>query len=239
MCLNRGDETLNVINTGKVKTVYDAGDGTAVIEFRDDITAGDGAKKESKGGKGAINAVISARLLRLLEEKGIKTHFKDFQEPNKLVVHRVKIIPVEVILRNIATGSLVRRYPFKEGAVLDPPIVEFGLKDDDYHDPMINDDIAIALKLCTKKDLAEMKEMALKVNQILKEFFFQRGILLVDFKLEFGKKNGGLLLADEISPDTCRFWDKETREIMDKDRFRKDMGSVIDFYEEVKRRVLS
>ncbi|MFQ5801074.1 MAG: phosphoribosylaminoimidazolesuccinocarboxamide synthase [Candidatus Hydrothermarchaeales archaeon] len=228
------------IYQGKAKTVYDAGEGIAVIEFRDDITAGDGAKKERKEGKGAINAEISARLLNLLEESGIKTHFIEFQKPNRLVVRNVKIIPVEVILRNIATGSLVRRYPFKEGEVLDSPVVEFGYKSDEYHDPMLNDEIALALNLCTGEELEYMRNETRKINTVLKDFFLDRGIILVDFKLEFGRTaEGEIVLVDEISPDTCRFWDKETREIMDKDRFRRDMGDVLEFYNEVKRRVLS
>jgi phosphoribosylaminoimidazole-succinocarboxamide synthase len=231
---------MKIINQGKVKTVYDAGGGRAIIEFRDEITAGDGAKKETKEGKGSINAEISARLLSLLEENGVATHFKEFQRPNKFVVEKVEILPVEVILRNIATGSLVRRYPFKDGSELSPPIVEFGYKNDDYHDPMLNDDIALALGLCSRDDLALMRNEALKVNKVLREFFAERGVLLVDFKLEFGRTGDGqIVLADEISPDTCRFWDKETGEVMDKDRFRKDMGSVLEFYSEVRRRVLS
>ena len=163
---------MKTITTGKVKTVYDAGEGKAIIEFRDDITAGDGAKKEAKEGKGSINAEISARLLRFLEEKGVKTHLKEFVRPNKFLVTKVEIIPVEVILRNIATGSLVRRFPFEEGSELNPPIVEFGYKNDDYHDPMLNNDIALALGLCTRDDLTVMRRLALKVNDLLKEFFF-------------------------------------------------------------------
>jgi phosphoribosylaminoimidazole-succinocarboxamide synthase len=231
---------MELLYQGKAKTVYDAGDGKALIEFRDDITAGDGAKKETKKAKGAINAEISTRLLELLGGHGIRTHFIEFQKPNRMLVKNVKIIPVEVILRNIATGSLVRRYPFKEGQPLDPPLVEFGYKSDEYHDPMLNDDIAVALGLCSKGDLDYMGEEAKRINRVLKDFFLERGIILVDFKLEFGRTdNGEIVLADEISPDTCRFWDKETMEIMDKDRFRKDMGDVLEFYNEVKRRVLS
>ncbi len=225
---------------GKVKTVYDSGGGSAIIEFRDDITAGDGAKKETKSGKGSINAEISAKILNLLESSGVKTHFLEFIEPNKLSVKKVEIIPVEVILRNIATGSLVRRYPFREGQTFDPPIVEFGYKSDRYHDPMVNDDIAISLGLCSIEDLEYMKGVTLKINRLLKDFFEKKGIILVDFKLEFGRTDDGdIVLADEISPDTCRFWDKDTGDVMDKDRFRKDMGSVIEFYKEVRRRVLS
>ena len=231
---------MKVITKGKVKTVYDTGDGNAIIEFHDDITAGDGAKKESKTGKGGINAQISARLLSLLSDAGIETHFIELMEPNKILVKKVNIILVEVILRNIATGSLLKRYPFKAGTEFQTPIVEFGYKNDEYHDPMLNTDIALALDLCTKEDLDIMKEKALRVNEVLKKFFMDRGIVLVDFKLEFGKTpDGKIILADEISPDTCRFWEKDTMEIMDKDRFRNDMGGVLEFYEEVKRRVLS
>jgi phosphoribosylaminoimidazole-succinocarboxamide synthase len=231
---------MKILNQGKVKTVYDVGGDRALIEFRDDITAGDGAKKEVKEGKGSINASISSKLLKLLEGEGIKTHFIKFEEPNKLIAEKVEIIPVEVILRNIATGSLVRRFPFSGGATLEPPIVEFGLKSDEYHDPMLNDEIAVALELCSKEDLEYLRTETLRINEILKTFFIERGITLVDFKLEFGRnKKGEIVLADEISPDTCRFWDAETGEVMDKDRFRRDMGSVLEFYKEVKRRVLS
>jgi phosphoribosylaminoimidazole-succinocarboxamide synthase len=237
----RGDQTkMKVVNQGKVKTVYDAGGGSAIIEFRDDITAGDGEKKETKQGKGGINAEISAKLLTLLKESGVQTHFKELKRPNMLLVDLVEIIPLEVIVRNIATGSLVRRFPFKEGSALEPPVVEFGYKSDRYHDPMLNDDIALSLGLCTGVELAKMRDESLKINDILKTFLFDRGIILVDFKVEFGRKGDGkIVLADEISPDTCRFWDRETGEIMDKDRFRRDLGGVLPFYEEVRRRVLS
>jgi len=161
---------LKVINVGKAKTVYDAGDDVAIIQFRDDITAGDGAKKAIEKGKGAINAEISVRLLEHLTERGIKTHFLRFEGPDRIHVKKVEIIPVEVILRNIATGSLVRRYPFKEGTALEPPIVEFGYKSDEYHDPMLNDDVALALGLCTTEELGIMREEAVKVNTILTEF---------------------------------------------------------------------
>ncbi|MFQ5975301.1 MAG: phosphoribosylaminoimidazolesuccinocarboxamide synthase, partial [Candidatus Hydrothermarchaeales archaeon] len=173
------------------------------------------------------------------EENNIKTHFIEFQRPNRFLVKKVKIIPLEVICRNIATGSLVRRFPFKEGTKLEPPIVEFGYKSDEYHDPMLNDEIAIALGASTKEELNEIREKTLKVNEILREFLISKGIILVDFKLEFGRDSeGNLLLADEITPDTCRFWDAKTKEIMDKDRFRKDLGSVLDYYREVKKRIV-
>jgi phosphoribosylaminoimidazole-succinocarboxamide synthase len=230
---------MKLIYKGKAKSVYERDEDTFLMEFRDDLTAGDGAKKDTKAGKGALNAEISARFFDILKEKGVETHFIEFQRPEKHVVKRVKIIPLEVICRNIATGSLVRRYPFKEGQELSPPIVEMGYKSDEYHDPMVNDDIAIALGAVESRgELEEIREITLKVNDILKEFLLERGIILVDFKLEFGRdREGNLLLADEVSPDTCRFWDAKTKEIMDKDRFRKDLGDVLEYYREVRRRI--
>ncbi len=232
---------MKLLYKGKAKSVYEKDADTAVIEFRNDITAGDGAKKESMQGKGSLNAEISTKFFELLRENKIRTHFIKFEKPNKHIVKKVKIIPLEVICRNIATGSLVRRYPFKEAQELRPPVIEMGYKSDEYHDPMLNDDIAIALGAAKdRKELEEMRKITLRVNDILKEFLLGKGIILVDFKLEFGyDSKGNLLLADEISPDTCRFWDAKTREIMDKDRFRKDMGSVLEYYEEVRRRILS
>lgn len=230
---------MKLLYKGKAKSVFERDADTLVMKFRDDLTAGDGAKKETKTGKGGLNSEISAKFFELLKNKGIKTHFINFEKPNKHVVKKVKIIPLEVICRNIATGSLVKRYPFKEGHDLKPPVVEMGYKSDAYHDPMLNDDVAIALGMATKNELDKMRKITLKVNEVLKEFLLKKGIILVDFKLEFGYDGRGtLLLADEISPDTCRFWDAKTREIMDKDRFRKDLGSVLEFYEEVRRRVV-
>lgn len=231
---------MKLLYKGKAKSVFERDASTVVMEFRDDLTAGDGAKKDTKKGKGSLNAEISARFFDLLIKNGIKTHFIEFEKPNRHIVKKVKIIPLEVICRNIATGSLVRRYPFKEGQELSPPTVEMGYKSDEYHDPMLNDDIAIALGAATKKELDEIRKITLSVNKILKDFLKEKKIILVDFKLEFGRdKEGNLLLADEISPDTCRFWDAKTKEILDKDRFRKDLGNVLEYYEEVKRRILS
>ncbi len=229
---------MKLLYKGKAKSVYEVDEKTVVIEFRDDITAMDGKKKSELKGKGELNAKISARLFEVLEENGIETHYIKFEEPNKIYAKKVEIIPVEVICRNIATGSLVRRYPFKDGTELKKPIVEFCLKSDEYHDPMINEDIAEALEIASREELANMRETTLKVNDVLRKFLLEKGIILVDFKLEFGRFNGKLLVADEISPDTCRFWDAKTREVMDKDRFRKDMGSVIEYYREVARRIL-
>ncbi len=230
---------MKLIYKGKAKNVYELDENRVVIEFRDDITAGDGEKKDTKAGKGKLNAEISAKFMELLRNEGIPTHFISFEEPNKHIAKKVEIIKVEVICRNIATGSLVRRYPFRDGQELSPPVVEFGLKSDEYHDPMINEDIALALGLVSSEDeLKEMKRITLKANEILREFLLEKGIILVDFKLEFGyDTEGNLVLADEISPDTCRFWDAETKEIMDKDRFRRDLGDVLQFYREVKRRI--
>ncbi|MEE9594693.1 MAG: phosphoribosylaminoimidazolesuccinocarboxamide synthase [Candidatus Hydrothermarchaeales archaeon] len=227
-----------LIYKGKAKSIYtDEGD-KVIIEFRDDLTAGDGAKKATMAEKGSLNAVISAKFFEYLRDKGVRSHYIGFVEPNKHVAVRVEIIPLEVICRNIATGSLVKRFPFKEGVEFDPAIVEFGYKDDDYHDPMLNDEVAIALGAATKEELDEMRRLTHMINGYLTEFLIERDIILVDFKLEFGKDaDGNILLADEISPDTCRFWDAETREVMDKDRFRRDMGDVLEYYREVKRRI--
>jgi len=231
---------MNLLYKGKAKSVYEIDSTTSVIEFRDDITAGDGAKKETMPGKGALNAEISAKLFDVLNARGIKTHFIKFEPPNRHVVKRVKIILLEVICRNIAAGSFVKRYPFKNGEVLKFPVVEIGYKSDEYHDPFLNSDIAIALNLATRKELEKMKKITLNINEILRSFLEEKGIILVDFKLEFGKdEKGNILLADEISPDTCRFWDAKTKEIMDKDRFRKDMGNVLNYYEEIKRRIMN
>jgi phosphoribosylaminoimidazole-succinocarboxamide synthase len=224
---------------GKAKSVYEGEGDTYIIEFRDDLTAGDGAKKESKAGKGALNAEISAKFFEVLIDAGINTHFIRFEPPSRHIVKRVKIVPLEVICRNIATGSILKRYPFEQGQKFDPPLLEMGYKDDAYHDPFLNDAVALALGAARdKKELDEMREITLKVNEVLSEFLKSKGITLVDFKLEFGRdSDGNLLLADEVTPDTCRFWDAETGEIMDKDRFRQDLGDVREFYREVKRRI--
>lgn len=230
---------MRLLYRGKAKNVYELDSDRVAIEFRDDLTAGDGAKRESREGKGELNACISARFMELLKGKGVPTHFVSYEKPRRHIAERVDIVKVEVICRDIATGSIVKRYPFTEGQKLSPPIVEFGLKSDEYHDPMINEDIALALSLVSSEEvLKEMKNITLKVNNILSEFLLSRGIILVDFKLEFGYTGEGrLVLADEVSPDTCRFWDAETGKKMDKDRFRRDLGDVLKFYEEIKRRI--
>ncbi len=228
------------IYRGKAKSVYEGEGDTYIVEFRDDLTAGDGAKKASKAGKGALNAEISAKFFEVLTAAGIKTHFIRFEPPSRHIVKRLKIAPLEVLCRNIAAGSILKRYPFEKGQTFNPPIVEMGYKDDAYHDPLLNDAIALALGAARDKaELHEMRKVTLEVNDILSRFLKAKGITLVDFKLEFGRDSeGNLLLADEVSPDTCRFWDVETGEIMDKDRFRQDLGNVIAYYEEVRRRVV-
>ncbi|HIQ32922.1 MAG TPA: phosphoribosylaminoimidazolesuccinocarboxamide synthase [Methanothermococcus okinawensis] len=226
------------IYSGKAKSIYEIDEDRVLIEFRDDITAGDGKKRDVKRGKGHLNALISSRLFEVLEENGIPTHYLGYIEPVYMVAKRVDIIPIEVIVRNIAAGSLCKRYPFKEGEILKRPIVQFDYKSDEYGDPMLNEDIAIALGLATEEELKKMRELALRVNDVLRRFFDERGIVLVDFKIEIGRtKDGELVVADEISPDTMRLWDKETMDILDKDVFRKDLGDVVSKYEIVARRI--
>jgi len=227
-----------LLYAGKAKSIYTGEGGKIIVEFRDDLTAGDGAKKATMAEKGSLNAEISAKFFEYLQGKGIRSHYIEFAPPNKHIAEKVEIIPLEVICRNIAAGSILKRFPFEAGQKFEPPIVEFGYKSDDYHDPMLNDEVAMALGAATKEDLDEMRMLTQKINGYLVEFLEEKGIILVDFKLEFGKDSvGTILLADEISPDTCRFWDVETREVMDKDRFRRDMGDVLEYYREVKRRI--
>ncbi len=229
---------MKLIYKGKAKNVYELDENTVLLEFRDDITAFDGKKRETIHGKGSINAKISSILFEVLNKNNIPTHYIRFEEPNKIVAKKLEMIPLEVICRNIATGSLIKRYPFKDGDVLKKPIVEFCLKDDRYHDPLLNEDIAYNLGISDEYEMKKMKEITLAVNNVLKKFLEDKGIILVDFKLEFGRDKGGnIYVADEITPDTCRFWDKETKEIMDKDRFRKDLGNVLEFYKEVLKRI--
>ena len=217
-----------LINNGKVKSVYTTDDENAVIiEFRDDMTAGDGARKEVMNKKGSYNALISTKLFKVLEENGIKTQFIDLPE-------------TKVIVRNIATGSLIRKYPIADGTKLDPPIVQMDFKADEFHDPMLNDSIIKALGLATQEEIDELTEKALKINEVLSEFLLEAGIILVDFKVEFGKdKNGEIILGDEISPDGCRLWDSETLDMLDKELFRKGKDNeVMDAYVEVYNRII-
>ena len=212
-----------LINSGKVKSVFTTDDDDKVIiEFRDDMTAGDGERKEVMNKKGAYNAVISAKIFKVLEENGVETQFIDLPEPDVMLARKLDMIPIEVIVRNIATGSLIRKYPIADGTRLEPPIVQMDFKADEYHDPMLNDSIIKALGIATQEEIDTLTEKALKINEVLKEFFADAGIILVDYKVEFGKdKDGNIILGDEISPDSCRLWDSETLDMLDKELFRK------------------
>ena len=224
---------------GKAKKVYATNDPDLVIvSYKDDATALDGLKKGTIAGKGVINNKMSNYLCRLLEKHGVPTHFVEELNDRETVVKKVSIVPLEVIIRNISAGSFAKRYGVEEGIVFAEPTIEFSYKNDDLHDPLINSYHALALGLATKKEIEEIKAMAFKVNDILKEYFLSLNVKLVDFKLEFGRlRDGTIVLADEISPDTCRFWDADTNEKLDKDRFRRDMGGVEDAYNEMMKRV--
>lgn len=230
-----------LINSGKVKSVFTTdNEDHIIIEFRDDMTAGDGARKEVMNNKGAYNAIISAKIFKVLEENGVETQFIDLPEPNVMLAKKLEMIPIEVIVRNIATGSLVRKYPFADGTRLDPPIVQMDYKDDEYHDPMLNRSLINALGIATDEEIDILIEKALKINEILTKFFKDAGIILVDYKVEFGKdKDGNILLGDEISPDGCRLWDSETLDMLDKELFRKGKDDeVMAAYIEVYNRII-
>ena len=224
---------------GKAKKVFATNDPDLVIvSYKDDATALDGLKKGTITGKGVINNRMSNYLCRLLESRGVPTHYVEELNDRETVVKKVSIVPLEVIIRNISAGSFAKRYGVEEGIVFAEPTIEFSYKNDDLHDPLINSYHALALGLATKKEIEEIKAMAFKVNDILKEYFLSLNVKLVDFKLEFGRmKDGTIVLADEISPDTCRLWDSTTHEKLDKDRFRRDMGGVEDAYNEMMKRV--
>lgn len=232
-------EKLEQMYEGKAKKVFatDKKD-KVIVSYKDDATAGDGAKRGTIVGKGAINNRMTNFLMQLLEKQGVPTHFVEELDDRNTVVKKVEIVPLEVIIRNISAGSFAKRYGVEEGIVFDEPTLEFSLKNDDLHDPLINRYHVLALKLATKEELDRISEMAFKVNEVLKAYFLKLNVKLVDFKLEFGRtQDGSIVLADEISPDTCRFWDADTNEKLDKDRFRRDMGGVEDAYKEMMHRV--
>ena len=224
---------------GKAKKVYATEDPDLVIvSYKDDATALDGLKKGTIAGKGAINNRMSNFLMQLLEKEGVPTHFVKELNDRETVVKKVSIVPLEVIVRNVSAGHFAQRYGVEEGIVFDEPTFEFSYKNDDLHDPLLNDSHALALKLATKEEIDAIRAMALKVNEVLKAFFLSLNVRLIDFELEFGRlSDGSLVLADEISPDTCRFWDATTGEKLDKDRFRRDLGGIEDAYNEMMRRV--
>lgn len=226
---------------GKGKRLFATDKSDVLIsEFKDDLTAFNALKKGSESGKGALNCKISKQLFDLLEQNGVKTHMIDVISDNEMVVKKVSIIPIEVVVRNIATGSLTKRLALEDGKKLDFTLVEFYYKDDALGDPLINDEHALLLG-CVKESaqLDALRVLGRKVNDTLRPFFDSKNLILVDFKLEFGiDTNGEILLADEISPDSCRLWDKDTLEKLDKDRFRQDLGNVKAGYEEVLKRIL-
>ena len=233
-------EKRELIYEGKAKRVYatDKAD-EVIVSYKDDATALDGLKKGTIEGKGAINNRMSNYLMTLLEKKGVPTHLVQELSDRETVVKRVSIVPLEVIIRNISAGSFAKRYGVEEGIVFDEPTIEFSYKNDELHDPLINSYHALALGLATKGEIETIKRYAFTVNSVLCEYFLGLGVRLVDFKLEFGRlPSGEIVLADEISPDTCRFWDAKTNEKLDKDRFRRDMGGVEEAYKEMMRRVL-
>lgn len=225
---------------GKAKKVYATDDPTlCIVSYKDDATAFNGEKRGTIMGKGVINNRLTNRLMRLLMENGIPTHFVEELSERDTLVKRVSIVPLEVIIRNISAGSFAKRYGVEEGIVFEQPTIEFSYKNDELGDPLLNSYHALALKLATAEEIETIKKYAFAVNDILKAFWAECGVTLVDFKLEFGRLTGGtIVLADEISPDTCRLWDEKTHEKLDKDRFRRDLGHVESAYQEVMRRLL-
>lgn len=232
-------EKKELMYEGKAKEIF-ATDNEDVIlmHYKDDATAGNGVKHDQFAGKGVLNHTISGIIFDMLEEAGIKTHMIKKLNERDILVKKVDIFPLEVIIRNITTGSFCKRLGAPEGVVLDEPIFEMSYKNDEYGDPLINDDHAVALKLATREELAYIKETTLKINELLKEFFLSMNLKLVDFKIEFGKTaDGTILLADEISPDSCRLWDVDTNQKYDKDVFRQDIGDLIETYKAVLARM--
>lgn len=230
---------LDKIYEGKAKVLYTTKDPNLLIQhFKDEATAFDGKKKGIIREKGIFNNKISSRIFRYLEDRGVKTHFVEMLSDREMLVKKLRIIPIEVVVRNIAAGSLSKRMGVEEGVPLKETIIELYYKSDPLGDPMINEYHVKAFGLAEVDELRKMEVFALRINRFLSEFFDERGIILVDFKLEFGVHKGELLLGDEITPDGCRLWDKETGEKMDKDRFRRDLGKVEEAYQEVLRKVL-
>lgn len=229
-----------LLYAGKAKSVYrtDA-DNRLIVEFRDDITAFDGGKKDTLTNKGSYNAQVSAFFFSYLKEHGVKTHFIRMLDTRRMLVKNLMMIPLEVIVRNIAAGSIVRNYPFAEGKKLDPPVIVIDYKDDTRHDPMLNDDLIVALGLCTPAELKRVKAAALKINRLLAGLLAKRGITLVDFKLEFGRAGKTICVGDEISMDSMRLWDKKTGASLDKDVYRFEKGDVMATYDTVAKRIMA
>lgn len=233
-------EKKELLYEGKAKKVFATSDPEVLyVSYKDDATAFNGLKKGTIRGKGAINNRVSNFMMEILEKEGVPTHLVKELSDRDTLVKKVKIVPLEVIIRNISAGSFSKRYGVEEGIVFDEPTIEFSYKNDDLGDPLINSYHAVALKIATKEDIETIKTLAFRVNDVMKRFFKNIGVDLVDFKLEFGKTSDGtVILADEISPDTCRFWDSTTHEKLDKDRFRRDLGNVEGAYHEMMKRIL-
>ncbi|MBQ1684364.1 MAG: phosphoribosylaminoimidazolesuccinocarboxamide synthase [Clostridia bacterium] len=225
---------------GKAKKVFSTDvEGVYIVDYKDDATAFNGVKKGTIVGKGVINNRVTNFLMKMLEEKGIPTHLVEQLSDRETAVKAVRIVPLEVIVRNVAAGSLSKRLGLPEGTPMKRTVLEFSYKNDELGDPMINDYHIFAMELCTEEELNTIKDYALRINDILREYFKTLNIDLIDFKLEFGKTaDGTIVLADEISPDTCRFWDSTTHEKLDKDRFRRDLGNVEGAYQEILRRLM-
>ena len=234
-------QKLEQIYEGKAKKVFKTDDpDLSIVAYKADATAFNGLTKGTIVGKGVINNQMTNRLMVKMEKAGIPTHFVKELSERETLVKKVSIVPLEVIIRNISAGSFAKRYGVEEGIVFDEPTIEFSYKNDDLGDPLLNEYHALALKLATKEEIETIKKYAFGVNEVLKAFWAECGVTLVDFKLEFGKTpDGTIVLADEISPDTCRLWDSKTHEKLDKDRFRRDMGGVEDAYSEVMKRLLA
>lgn len=240
--LNEGEafmEKGSLLYEGKAKRIYETNDINLVwVEYKDDATAFNGEKKAQIVGKGRLNNEISSLLFKELKEAGIQSHFVEKLSETEQLVQKVTIIPIEVVVRNIVAGSLSKRLGIEEGISLKQTVVEFYYKDDELGDPIINNDHIQVLELADEQTVNRLKELALQVNDVLKKYFLERGVKLVDFKLEFGlTESGEVLLADEISPDTCRLWDKDTNQKFDKDVFRRELGSLTDAYEEILKRL--
>ena len=233
-------QKLEQLYEGKAKKVFRTDDPELlIVDYKDDATAFNGLKKGSIAGKGVINNQRSNRLMAKLEKSGVPTHFVQELSPRETLVKKVSIVPLEVIVRNLSAGSFAKRYGVEEGIVFDAPTIEFSYKNDELGDPLLNSYHALALKLATAEEIDTIKRYAFQVNDFLKALWAECGVILVDFKLEFGRlADGSIVLADEISPDTCRLWDEKTHEKLDKDRFRRDLGGVEDAYAEIMKRLM-
>ncbi len=228
----------DMVYEGKAKKVFKTKDSKVfLLQYKDQATALDGLKKENFIGKGEFNNSIASIFFKILHDNNIPTHFISQLNEREMLVKNVNIIPVEVVVRNIAAGNLSKRLAVEEGTKFKRPVIEFYLKDDKLHDPIINHDHIYMLNLASREEISLMEEIALRVNEVLREYLKNIDIILVDFKLEFGRLNGNVILADEISPDTCRFWDAKTEEKLDKDRFRRDMGGLLEAYAEILNRL--